>query len=194
MDINAQHIEIAETVARKVARTRSGQLAGPDELISQAMVSLWELALSFDEERGVPFNAYLWGNLQNRLIDWLRSEYGRAPYTSPDGKRKIKGDRLLINMGMGSLDLVDENGDHPFAEHPCSKPSVEDEVMGRCEITALAEALKPMSDLERESLLWPVWADGPQEAADKVGTSKNSVGTTRVRMKSVMRRKLNTRL
>lgn len=181
MEITGEHVKIAERIALRVARTPVGRLAGADELVSQSLVTLWEMALSYDESRNVPFSAYLHIGMQRRLIDWLRLEFGRPP-----GNHGGTGKRLAMHMNTTSLHWYDDTDEDDPKQIPCPRNSVEDSVLARLELSAFAQSLDTLTALERDSLIWPAWADTSTEVAERHNTSVSVVAVTRHKIKKKM--------
>jgi RNA polymerase sigma factor (sigma-70 family) len=79
VEVTEKHVDQVTAIARRVGELPACRLAGGvDEAISQAYVVLWDLALSWDPDRGVPFEVYVSMHTRHRLLDWVRREVGRA--------------------------------------------------------------------------------------------------------------------
>lgn len=154
-EIEQHHINRMQAIAHDLAKTKVGSRAGQEELESQGLLILWELALAWSPDSGAPFAAYIHMQMRNRLVDWLRREYGsRIP------------ERLAWNMNMNSLDEVleaVESHENAGAQHAASladpRPSVEQQVEDRDELHRLMEWVNEhLTPLQRISLLWPAWS------------------------------------
>jgi hypothetical protein len=59
---------------------RKGELNPSDreDALAYLVATGWELSLTFDPERGVPFDSYAYSILSLRVTDWLRKDEGRT--------------------------------------------------------------------------------------------------------------------
>jgi DNA-directed RNA polymerase specialized sigma24 family protein len=181
VEITQDHIDFVFAIAGQLSRSVMGGWAGADELQSEALVVLWDLAVSWDEDGPVPFRAYLAMNVQRKLIDWLRSEYGRA---GAKGQSKLR-----FTLGVQSLDGLYEA--RAFVM-PSRSPSVETIVEDR---ETLAEATRIINNehtgRQRDALLWPLQHDSSESVERKWAMSRDSVSATRYQAKELLRRALD---
>lgn len=80
---------VHEQVGRLLRRLPSG-VAERDELISWGVIGLLEGLERFDEQRGVPIEAYLRTRVRQRLLDGLRSQ-DRLPRRLRERERLVQG-------------------------------------------------------------------------------------------------------
>lgn len=154
-EITQDEVDLAESIAHSVARTTVGKLAGADELVSQSLVAL---------------------HLRYRLIDWLRSEYGRV-------SRGVAPPKLVAALTASS---IDEHPDvEPRIDPSEAPPSVEETVMARDQLYRLGSFLRTLSEVDRRSLLWPVDGSSAEEVAKDLGRSKSTMAAARMRAKEV---------
>jgi len=180
-EITPAHLRIAENCAVGVSRTVRGHHAGLDELISQSLVDLWDLALAYDASLGVPFTAYLAKHLKLRLIDWLRHEYGRDETT-------IRQQATLSTVSLDEL---------PWDDFDCSKdralissaPGVEQTVMAREDLREVAQDLEQLDSLARDAMLWPVTGETLVQIQRRYGLPKRVVPDTRYATKRELQRR-----
>lgn len=71
------HIDHVTAIARRLAGTTFGELDGPEELASEGLVVLTELALTWDPAIIPSFTVYISLYAKFRLIDWLVAAHGR---------------------------------------------------------------------------------------------------------------------
>lgn len=162
VEITQEHINISERVARAMARTPFGNLAGADELVSESLVLLVEIADEYDPNRAGSFERFMVSRLKQRLIDYLRHTYGRARKVNRDGTYEDVQSRLNINFGMLSLDEertpgeIESSTAHSLVD---AAPSVEDQVIQREEWRQFLGVASTLTQAEKDALMWPAWAD-----------------------------------
>lgn len=177
-DVTQGHVDLIQGIARNLARTGVGTLAGPDELESQALVTLWDLALAWDETTRVPFQAYLARNGRRRLIDWLRAEYGRRPRNS-DGW----GTRLSHAFLTNSLDDSDD------LREP--QPGPEDAVIARETLTETITTINQVcTPRERAVLLAPLTDNDDTRICNTWGMTQATAHTHRYQARRKLRKHL----
>lgn len=157
-EITQEHLAIAEWAARNLARTQVGRLAGTEELISQALVALWDAALEYDEERGA-FESFLKVRIKHRLIDWLRVEYGRPRSAWSSGER-LRWHYYLHSLEEIAPRMDDDEEIQDFISDPA--PDVEQSVLWRLELEEFARSLRAMKPIYQDAMLWPVLSDEDQ--------------------------------
>lgn len=158
--VTEQHLAYVRATCRRMSGTAPG-MVDYDEIYSQALVTLWELVLSFDSDRQIPFGAYLSINLRRRLIDWLRQTYGRT-------------DRPHVRSALQqtvSLDAIVEHIADPF---PSSAPSVEEQVMDRETLDEVLDRVRDtLTNRQAMALLEPVISDENRDDFwDRAGTNR----------------------
>ena len=181
-EIKQEHINRVEAIARHLATTTAlGRLCGEEELISEAMVVLWDLTLAFDPDLGVPFTAYLSTHTRFRLIDYLRSLYGRV---ITDG---VIPPRMEAALATYSLDELRDGDDARSGTIPLvdAGPTVEEIVESRDEVARLGKILRSgeLSYHQMRSLMWPVYEGSPQPYMAESGKHKVNVSSTRSQAK-----------
>lgn len=187
IQLTEDHIDRTQRIAHAVARGPVGRMAGPEELESEALVILWDLALNFDPDLNVPFTAYLSMNMGRRLIDWLRTTYGRA---SPGQDMPMK---LLSSFRSVSIDDfygLEGDTDHDYRLID-GQPGPEEIALNRDEWSRFCAETEGLSEHQRESLLWPVFEDTPTPYAERSGKSKMDISSTRGLVKARIARKLD---
>lgn len=152
--ITQDHIDYLAATARNLSQTSTlGRLMGEEELVSQSLLTLWEMARAFDPDLNVPFIAYLalYGRL--RLIDYLRHSYGRFH----DGEVAHRARAALGTLSLDTGADPDRNDEWAAALVDIA-PSVEEVVEGRDEVHRLGVLFRSgeLSPDETRSLLWPV--------------------------------------
>lgn len=175
VEVTPVHVDRVELVARALARTKIGSLAGVEELLSEAQVVLWQLALAWDPDQGVPFNAYLSMHTRHRLIDYLRRTYGRVEQQDRISP-KMAG--WLNSVSLDELVELEIDGDPRRSDF-----SVEDEVIAREQWQAFWVAVAQLSEFERRVLLWPILEDSAQACIVETGKTKHEVAAKRFHTK-----------
>lgn len=176
-EITQEHIDMATRIAHGLAyESRLARMAGGDELASQALLALWELALAFDDSLGVPFRAYIGQQLKRRLVDWLRSEYGRMRPAGPS-------ERLRFSMSTQPFAVDDETG--RLLDIADARARVEAEVLAKDELYRLRTAVMGMQLVEQWGLLYPVIENGSDLAVEELGITRAQLGQQRSRIKRI---------
>lgn len=179
VEITQSHVDRIERIARQLARTTAlGSLCGEDELVSESMVALWDLAQRYEPDTKVPFPAWIQLQGRHRLIDYLRHVYGRA---DANGEMHI---RTRVALSMRSLD--DHHDQDPDDERENSglvdrSPGVEETVEARDELRRLGEILRSgqLTEAQVRCLMWPVVEGTPAVYMAESGKSKPNVSSTR---------------
>lgn len=173
--ITQHHIDIVQLKARQLAQHH----CDADELESQALVVLWDLALAWDENGGATFESYLFKYTQPRLIDWLRKQYGRAPV---EGEHS--GDRMRFNLGMRSLERLSEQSADTEGEYTPEwltdpTPGPQQVVEDRDELRRLGEYMADLEPYDQDLLLAPLYVESMKEVAARHGKHQYGFGGSR---------------
>ncbi len=164
--INQGHIDTVTGIAVALSRTPFGDLAGADELTSEALLVLWKLALKWDPDAGVPFDRYLQVVTRRRLIDWLRHEYGRHDTRNGEG--------LGVSFAQVPFEVED------WHETPDSAPSVEDIVLAREELAEVVECVRDCcTERQAAAILEPLGRADDNALAREMGVGRATVHTHR---------------
>jgi RNA polymerase sigma factor (sigma-70 family) len=169
VEITQAHIDQVNRIAWTLGQTTFGRLAGTDELQSEALVVLWDLATKWDPDKGTTsFHQFVEVNAKRRLIDWLRHAYGGT--STPR--------RLSISLGVLSLDAIDGLLD----EQPADTPAPDEALITADEHAEAADlyeqamrALPRACSPNQQEVLLRVPDKSPEEIADELGMSRNTV-------------------
>lgn len=173
VELEQHHIEIMERVAGNLAKTSFGRLAGREELVSEGLVALVELATIFDPTRSHTgsFEDFLVAKIRWKLIDYLRSAYGRA--TKIEEGQCIKPNaRLVGTFQTFSMDSLAPGTDTPL-QVPMPGPSVEDQAIAKVEWEQFLEILDGLDEVDQALLLWPLTGENSEDLQQELGWSKS---------------------
>lgn len=202
IEVTQEHIDLVDQLAERLYHTNGiARLAGLDELQSEAYVILWMLVSEYGTKReedvlgDISFELYLRMRVPQRLIDWLRTQYGRwrkAPEGSQDEKwtngRWREGPSAKMVMAFMTDSLTDhEDGLRPdewlHYQVPDTSPSVEDQVESRDEWRRFLEVLQTFTPVYQYCLLWPILGTDRTDIV-RLGASANSASTLRFQAKA----------
>jgi RNA polymerase sigma factor (sigma-70 family) len=178
--ITQANVDHVTRIARKLGRTPLGCLAGTDELESEALVVLWDLALSWDEAQGIPFDRYITMRAKHRLIDWLRTTFGRH------GTPKLSSSHSTL-----SLDYPTSAGT-PLAEEVI-KPDLrtpEEVVVARSELAEVWSAARQELNPRHQDVLRADLIGDQRETLQKVAERWEMSVDTAYTHRSQARRRL----
>jgi DNA-directed RNA polymerase specialized sigma24 family protein len=174
-EITERHINYVSAIAYDLSLTPVGALAGRDELVSEALLVLWEAALEWDPSHGVPFVAYLAINVKRGLIDWLRHTYGRFE----EDRRNLRLSNAMTQLSYEAM--VDELG----YDRPDPSPLPDHAALARAEFADVVRCiLDECTDREREALLWPLSEDTSQAFQAKWGVTAGTAAAHRSHAKA----------
>lgn len=187
VELTAEHIELMERVAGRMAKTQFGQLAGREELISEGLVILVELANSYDPERSPHFTDYLLSKIRFKFIDYLRGAYGRAMKVADDGSLVGANPRLRAAFRTYSLDAPAlGHEDAEPRQMPMPGPSVEEQALARIDWDEFMDVVAGLDEVEQELLLWPVSDESTESLSRRVGLDRTVVAYERRMVKNVV--------
>ena len=162
------HIDHVNRIAASLARTPLGTRAGGvDELQSQGLVVLWELALAYNPRAGT-FGGYLAALTRHRLVDWIRTACGREVHSTGEPSPKLAANLLDERS-------LDADPDHAL-ELVDPAPGVEETVLARLRLVEVAAVIDEVcTPRQKEALLWAV-ATGrsTQELSDLHGVTRTA--------------------
>lgn len=113
------HVLIVQAIAGNMARERFLSWHDTEEMVDDARLALVQIALSYDPETGIPFEAYLRSQLGRRMIDALRKRTG-ARYPGPAQTRNAAvpvadweatmppASLAYVEPGFGEVELRDQ--------------------------------------------------------------------------------------
>lgn len=178
-EITQKHVDIVCWIARRLVREHSvAYRVGLEELESQALLILWEQALAWDPSRDVPFEAFLYGRVRFRLLDWLRFQHGRV-------HGDVVPSKMLATLLADSIDEMHEYDDHHYAHLVDSGPGPEQIVEDRDELERLVELVGYLLPEYQDSLLWPLEEGGAPAVMEQWGVNRNKVGSWRLMAKEI---------
>jgi len=162
VEITPKHLKIVERVASLCrAQSRPLRLIEHEELVSEGMVLLWQIALAYDPGRGAEFEGYLVQQLRWKLTDYARTEVGRMTDNGASAK-------LNAIASQRSLDEHRERQAAPERGHDDwerdSSPSAEDQVLARDELARTMAAINALPTTQREAMLWPLYEGEPKDS------------------------------
>lgn len=165
VEITRDHLDLVTRVVH-ATRAQSGilRLIEEEELVSEGMVLLWQIALEFDPSKGTGnFEAFAVQRLRWGLIDYGRSTIGRI---SPETGKPTVG--LLATSRQTSLDAeLEDADDDPHRRSGIEadpSPPVEDRVCSRDELRRVLVEASKLPPVFRDALLWPM-SDDPRPMA-----------------------------
>lgn len=171
--ITAEHVERMEAIAKSLSGTRLGPLLDLDELLSQSYVTLWQLACEYDASSGVPFIKFIGLRGKNRLIDWLRTEFGRMS----DGQLSEKAQaRLTLSLEEHVSEELEGEDAGWLTDQ---RPGPEDLAVAHDEWLGFARAFKELSPDAQRALVWPIFTASPRGMAAKFDRPLSEVARSR---------------
>jgi len=179
--VQETHLQIIAAVSRKLSYSVLGSLAGFDELYSEALVHLTVASQDYDPSRtSMPFDSYLGWTVKKRLIDYLRTTYGRM-YVDPDGN-SYRSARMEATLNTSSLDdLMDEDPDSStWLSWSPEEPSVEEVVIAKQNLYEVLEEVAQLPPHKRAAALQTITGRNMSEIGAQYGKTPGSMSYHRM--------------